>query len=144
MVSLDDIARMALELPGVTEDEERHGNRSWSVETGPAGGGRRRRPPGSRTAFAWERPFSKADIRRFGDARPPEGPIVAVRVADLHEKESVLAENRDGFFTIPHFEGYAAVLVALPRTTEAAVREAVIDGWLACAPPTLTDGYRAP
>jgi hypothetical protein len=134
MVSLDDVARIAAELPEVVESD-RHGNRAWSV----AGGARR----GGAKVFAWERSFSKADIRRYGDETPPEGPILAIRVADLHEKEAVLAANPDAFFTIPHFDGYAAVLVQLERATEAAVREAIIDGWLACAPPELAERYRA-
>jgi hypothetical protein len=125
MVSLDEAARMALDLPDVTEGE-RHGNRTWSV----AG-----------KAFAWERPFSKADIRRFGDAVPPAGPILAVRVEDLAEKEAVLAANAKGFFTIPHFDGYAAVLLQLKEVTKRAMREAIVDGWLACAPPKLADEY---
>jgi len=83
---------MALQLPEVTEGE-RHGNRSWFV----AG-----------KCFAWERPFSKADIKRFGDAIPPQGPIFAVRVTDLGEKEAVLAAQPKAFFTIPHFDGYSA------------------------------------
>jgi hypothetical protein len=33
-----------------------------------------------RSAARGRRPFSKADIRRFGDAAPPEGPILAVRI----------------------------------------------------------------
>jgi hypothetical protein len=41
-----------------------------------------------------ERPPSKADIKRFGDTALPEGPILAVRVADLGEKEVVLAAQR--------------------------------------------------
>jgi hypothetical protein len=127
MLSLDDAARIALELPEVVE-AERYGNRAWSV----AG-----------KAFAWERPFSKADIRRFGDETPPDGPILAVRVADLSEKEAVLAENRAGFFTIPHFDGYAAVLVQFRKVTETALREAIVDGWLACAPRALADRYLA-
>jgi hypothetical protein len=128
MATLDDVARIALDLLDAVE-AERHGNRSWSV----AG-----------KTFAWERPFSKADIRRFGDETPPDGPILAVRVADLHEKEAVLAANPEAFFTIPHFDGYAAVLIQLRKVTPEALREAILDGWLACAPPSLTERYRAP
>jgi hypothetical protein len=127
MVSLDEVARLALELPDVVEGE-RHGNRSWSV----AG-----------KTFAWERSFSKADIRRFGDEGPPDGPILAVRVADLAEKEAVLAAGPKGFFTIPHFNGYAAVLIQLKAVTKRALREALVDGWLACAPPATADAYIA-
>ena len=64
-----------------------------------------------------ERPFSKADIRRFGDAVPPEGPILAVGVADLSEKEAVLAAQPGAFFTIPHFDSYAAVLIQLKNVS---------------------------
>ena len=74
MATVDDAARTARELPEVTEGE-RYGNRTWSV----AGKG-----------FAWERAFSKADIKRYGDAAPPDGPILAVRVADLGEKDAVI------------------------------------------------------
>ena len=125
MATLDAAARMAAALPDVTEGESR-GNRTWSV------GGK---------AFAWERPFSKADIRRFGDESPPDGPILAVRVGDLGEKEAVLAANPDAFFTIPHFDGYAAVLIQLRKASAKALREVITDGWLAAAPPKLADRY---
>jgi hypothetical protein len=121
VATIDDVARMAAELPEVTEGE-RHGNRTWYV------GGK---------AFAWDRPFSKADIRRFGEQAPPDGPILAVRVEDLSEKEAVLAANPDAFFTIPHFDGYPAVLIQLPEVSARALRDALTDGWLACAPPAL-------
>jgi hypothetical protein len=128
--TFDDVARLAAALPGVTEgeDKHRHGHRTWEI------GGK---------AFAWERPFSKADIKRYGDQTPPQGPILAVRVADLAEKEAVLAAsaNADAFFTIPHFDGYSAVLIQLAKVTPEALRDAITDGWLACAPRALADQY---
>ena len=125
MATIDDAARIALALPEVTE-HERHGNRSWSV----AG-----------KTFAWERPYSKADIRRFGDATAPGEPILAVRVDDLIEKEAVLAAGTEGIFTIPHFDGYAAILIELRAASKRALKEAIADGWLSCAPRALADRH---
>jgi hypothetical protein len=122
---LDDAAQLALELPEVTEGM-RHGNRTWFVRG---------------KAFAWERPFSKADLRRFGDAAPPDGPILAVSVEDLGEKDAVLAARIKGVFTIPHFDGYAAVLIQLKSIGKRALREAIVDAWLAVAPPRLADEH---
>jgi len=63
------------------------------------------------------------------------------RVADLGEKEALLAEQPKAFFTIPHFDGYSAVLIQLRTVTKRALREAIVDGWLACAPPDLARSY---
>ncbi|MFN2463299.1 MAG: hypothetical protein ABR573_05285 [Candidatus Dormibacteria bacterium] len=97
MASLEEVARIAMALTGVTEGRQ-HGNRAWLVMD---------------KVFAWERPYSKADIRRFGDTDPPPEPVLAVRTAGLDAKVVILARNQPGFFTIPHFDGYAAVLITL-------------------------------
>jgi hypothetical protein len=125
--TLDDVAAIALELPGSIEGE-RHAGRVWSV---------------GKKAFAWERPLTKADVRRFGAAPVPPGPLVAVRVEDLMEKEAVLAAGTRGVFTIPHFDGYAAVLIELPLVPKRALRELVMDGWAAVAPPAVVTAHAA-
>ncbi len=126
MVSIDEVSRAAAGLPEVVEGDRR-GSRIWSVAD---------------KTFAWERQFSKADLKRFGDAPPPAGSILAVRVLDLADKEAVLASGLPGFFTIPHFNGFAAVLIELGEAELAAVTEALTDGWLACAPTKLSAQYR--
>jgi hypothetical protein len=121
MATMEDAERLATGLPAVTEGTSfRH--RTWMV------GGK---------GFTWERQFSKADIKRFGEQPVPQGPILAVRTADLAEKEAVLAEARAGFFTIAHFNGYPALLIQLSEVNEDDLREAITDAWLAVAPPAL-------
>lgn len=127
MASYDDVAAFAESLPEVTVGA-RWGNRTWFV---------------GKTGFAWERPFSKADIKRLGDAPRPSDPILAVRVDDMAEKEAVLSAHPGSFFTIPHFDGYPAVLIELGRASLDEVHEALVDGWLACAPAALAKQHAA-
>jgi hypothetical protein len=121
----DDVARLALALPGTTEGTS-YRHRAWSVE---------------RKTFAWERPFTQADLKRFGDEPVPEGPILGVRVEDLGEKEAILAQGRPGFFTITHFDGFAGLLIQLDVVGGDELREALVDAWLATAPPRLAERH---
>lgn len=121
-MTIDEVDTFARSLPGVTVDLKwRH--RTWMVGD---------------KHFAWQRPFSKADIKRFGDEQPPTGEILAVMVESLDAKDALLAIAPRGFFTIPHFNGYAAVLIELKRARVKDVRAAVLDAYRTRATKTAT------
>jgi hypothetical protein len=121
VATIEDVAQIASGLPEVTEGTS-HGRRSWFVR---------------KKLFVWERPFTKADLRRFGDETPPPGPIIGLATEDLAEKEALLEANPDAFLTITHLDGYPAVLVQLRKVTKPRLRQAIVDGWLAAAPPSV-------
>jgi len=55
------------------------------------------------------------------------------RVADLGEKELLLADARGVFFTTPHFDGYPAVLIRIPdlaRLDPDELHDMVAGAWL--------------
>lgn len=126
MASIDDVLSILAELPQVTAGF-RWRNRTWFVDG---------------KSFAWERPFSKADIKRFGPATPPDGPILAIRVENMAEKAAVLATSSPAVFDIAHFEGFPAVLIQLNAVGGDELRELIIDAWFACAPADLADRFR--
>jgi hypothetical protein len=112
-----DVDSFAMSLPGVTV-ATKWGHRTWMV--------------GDR-GFAWQRPFSKADLERFGDETPPAGEILAVRVESLDAKDALLEIGPPGFFTIPHFQGYPGLLIALRKARARDVRAAIEDAHAAMA-----------
>ena len=113
MASWDEVRRLATALADVTEHEIR-GLRQWKVKG---------------KLFVWERPLRKADRDALGDAAP-EGPILAARVEHEIAKDALLADDPGVFFTTPHFDGYAIVLVRLDRISAADLREVVTEAWL--------------
>jgi len=125
MATLEDLARIIGELPETTEGV-RHNVRTWYVGD---------------KVFAWQRGFSKADIKRFGDETPPDGPLLALRALDLDDKASVLAAGHRGFFTIPHFDRYPGFLIQLKVVGKRDLRAAIVDAWLAQAPKALAQAY---
>jgi hypothetical protein len=124
MPDWNDVRLLALELPETSERESR-GNTQWRVKD---------------KLFVWERPLRKPDLEALGE-RAPNGPVLGAMVADLGEKEALLAENPEAFFTTPHFNGYAAVLVRLDRITVEKLRQIMTEAWLARAPARLLNEY---
>jgi hypothetical protein len=89
----------------------------------------------------FENPISPRSPKSVGDA--PSGPILGVRVADLEMKEVVLASDPLVYFTIPHFDGYPALLVRLPKIKGKALKEIIVEAWLARAPKRAVEAYLA-
>ena len=118
----DDVRRIALALPE-TSERTTHGHAGWWVRN---------------KLFVWERPLRPSDLHALGKSAP-KGPILGVRVEHLLVKEALLKNEPRSCFTIPHFDGYPAVLIQLRTVTKRALRNALVDGWSACAPPTLAD-----
>ena len=75
--------------------------------------------------------------------RVPRPDVVAIRVADLLDKEALLASDEEKFFTEPHYNGFPAVLVRLPLIEVDELEELITDAWRCQAPRALADSFQA-
>jgi hypothetical protein len=82
----------------------------------------------------------RGDLEALGGAAP-DGPILGAHVPDLGAKEALLAADPAVYFTIPHFNGYAAVLVRLDVIAPAELEELVTEAWLCRAPKRLATDW---
>jgi hypothetical protein len=124
MASWRDVRRLALALPD-TSERTSYGNPAWAVRDKP---------------FAWERPLRAADIAALGD-NAPKGAILGIRTDGLEMKKALIASDPTVFFTTPHFDGYAAVLIRLGKITPAKLERVLVDAWLARAPKRLASEF---
>jgi hypothetical protein len=115
--TLDQVHEVAISWPDVTVGPK-WGMRTWMV------GGK---------GFIWERPLRKSDLERLGDEPAPKGDILGVRTENLDAKDALLAMDLPGFFTIQHFNGYPAVLIALRQARAKDVRAAIEGAYRAVA-----------
>lgn len=127
MASWSDVRRIALALPETDEHGSHRGGTAWRVP---------------RKHFVWERPLGKKDVADLG-GEAPDGPVLGVQVADEGVKWAIIEGDPDVFFTIPHFDGYPAVLVRLDRIAVPLLREIVTEAWLERAPAKLAKEYEA-
>jgi hypothetical protein len=123
----DDVRRVATALPEVIEEPAAGHQKTlaWQVK---------------KKSFLWERPLGKNDRNQLGDAAP-NGPILAARVPDEGVKEVLVASDPDVYFTIPHFDGYAAILVRLDALDPAELDELATEAWLCSAPKRLAKAF---
>jgi hypothetical protein len=117
MANWNDMRRIALGLPE-TGEKQSWGSASWQVRG---------------KGFVWERPLHRNDVEALGDAAP-DGPILGARVADIGVREALIADDPSVFFTIPHFDGYPAVLVKLAEISVPELDELITEAWLLRAP----------
>jgi hypothetical protein len=127
MASWEDVARLALAMPGAEERTSR-GHRQWRVKD---------------KLFVWERPLRRSDLEALGDAAP-SGPILGARVEHEIAKQALVQDPSGLYFTTPHFRGYPAILVQLEPLGLDELSEVVTEAWLCRAPPRLLKEYRAP
>lgn len=111
MATEDDVRRIALSLPETTE-------KPWYGT------------PGYRVK-------DKGFLRIRSEA---EGGLV-VFVSDLGEKEALLASEPDRFFTTPHYDGHASVLVHLGAIDAEELRELIVESWRLKAPKRVLQAY---
>ena len=123
MATQEDVRRIALALPETTEGTDGFG---FSVRNGTKYKG-----------FAW------VWMKRIEPKKPrvPQPDVLAVRVANNQEKETLIAADPDKFFTEPHYNGFPAVLVRLAAIEPDELRELLTDAWRTLAPKALVRDF---
>jgi len=108
----DDVRRIALALPETGEKASYHGSPSFTVK-------------------------GKSFLRIRSEA---EGALVCF-VADLDEKDALLASDEATFFTTPHYDGHPTVLVRLEAVGLDELAELITDSWLHKAPARVRTAF---
>ncbi|HLK16587.1 MAG TPA: hypothetical protein VKT78_17405 [Fimbriimonadaceae bacterium] len=126
MATTDDVRRIALSLPGVSEGE---GYFAFGFTI-----------KGKHKGFIWAW-NERVEPKR---ARVPNLNVLAVRVASLSAKELLLASDTERFFTEPHYNGFPAILVRLEKIEPDALEELILEAWRCMAPKELLRQLKEP
>lgn len=111
MATRADVRRIALALPAV---EETPGRFAFAV-----------RVKGKAKEFAWVW-MERVDPRK---PRVPNPAVLAVRVAGLAAKDTLIAAHPQMLFTEPHYNGFPAVLVRLTAVPVRQVKTLLVEAW---------------
>ena len=123
-----DLDALALELPQVTKAISDDGRPSYQVHG---------------KMFCFHRSRRPDAVDETGERLDD---VLMFRVADLDEKELLLADRPDIFFTTPHFNGYPAVLMRIPtldRLDRDELKDLVVDAWLTRAQKRVAKAWLA-
>jgi hypothetical protein len=93
-----------------------------------------------------ERPSYGTPGFRVGDrlfARIREAGVLVVWCADEGEKDFLLRADPEKFFTIPHYDGHASVLVRLAAVERDELAELLTEAWRGRAPKRLAESLDA-
>ncbi len=115
MADADDVRRLALALPGVTEID----SDGFDFRVADKG-------------FAWSYPE-----RRLGQPRLIRTDIAVLFVGDEAEKQAPLQGEPRLFFTAPGYDGWPLVMLRLAEVDAKRLEELVTDAWRMRAPPAL-------
>lgn len=115
MADADDVRRLALALPSVTEID----SDGFDFRVADKG-------------FVWSYPE-----RGPGKPRVIRTDIAVLYVGDEAEKQALLLGEPEVFFTTPGYDGWPLVLLRLARVDVERLRELVTDAWRMRAPDAL-------
>jgi hypothetical protein len=113
VASFDDVRAIALSLPETDEHASYGGRPAYRVK---------------KKGFCYVR---------------EDGVSIVVFVEDLDEKEALLASDKNKFFTEPHYDGHATVLVRVAKVGVKELRELLTDSWRSRAPARVRAAFEA-
>lgn len=100
------------------------------------------RLPGVEVGTSFRTPALR--VRGKGMCRLRTNPdALALRVADLGEREALLQGQPDAFFSTPHYDGYPYVLVRLAEVDPAELAELLEDAWRVRAAKRVVAAWEA-
>jgi hypothetical protein len=118
-----DVRRIASKLPATSEVKGRF---AFSVRNGKKEKG---------FVWVWQERIAP------DKARVPNAKVLAVRVADLDERDALLALGKRKYFTEPHYSGFPAILVRLPLARAGDLKALITEAWRCVAPRALVDDF---